>query len=150
MTENTPKLKICLHYSGMTEPQKANESDSGIDLTLMKVIEKREHIFFFDLGISVEPPVGFYTELYPRSSIYKSDFIMANSVGIIDADYRGIVQMVMRYIGTGNGLEEATKLIGQRIGQLILKKLEPITVEIVKNLNDTNRGIGGFGSSGKK
>lgn len=132
----------------MPVPEKAHADDSGLDLTVIKVIEKRDNIFFFDTGISVEPPKGYYTELFPRSSIYKTDFIMTNSVGVIDTGYRGILFLPMRYLGKGNGLEEAEKLIGTRVAQLILKKLEPFVVEVGEGLSNTERGANGFGSSG--
>ena len=132
----------------MPVPQKAHASDSGLDLTLIKVIEKRDGIFFFDTGVSVEPPQGYYTELLPRSSIYRHDFIMVNSVGIIDSGYRGILYMPMRYLGAGNGRQEAEKLVGTRVGQLIVRKLEAFTISIVDQLNETDRGENGFGSSG--
>ncbi len=142
------KLKIRFHYSGMSLPKRAHVTDSGLDLVLMKVIEKRDNIFFFDTGISVEPPHGYYTELYPRSSIYKLDFIMTNSVGIIDNGYRGILFMPMRYLGDKKGAEEAEKLVGQRVGQLILKKQQLFDMEIVEDLSESERGGKGFGSSG--
>ncbi|MBT4526896.1 MAG: dUTP pyrophosphatase [Deltaproteobacteria bacterium] len=132
----------------MPIPKKAHLDDSGLDLSLIKVIQKRDNIFFFDTGISVEPPTGYYTELVPRSSIYKQDFIMANSVGIIDQGYRGLIMMPMRYVGKGNGLSEAENLIGERVGQLILKQLVPFQIEICDDLSKTQRGEGGFGSSG--
>ncbi len=142
-------LKVKLHYSGMDTPQKAHASDAGLDLTLMEVVEKRAGIFFFDCGISIEPPAGYYTELLPRSSIYKHDFMMSNGLGIIDPDYRGRLFMPMRYLGRGNGLEEARALIGSRVGQLILRKLEPFEVQEVEEIKNTQRGEGGFGSSGR-
>jgi dUTP pyrophosphatase len=145
---NPPVLKVRLNYPGMKPPVKAHESDSGLDLTLMKVVEKRENIFFFDTGVSIEAPHGYYTELFPRSSIYKHDFIMVNSVGVIDTGYRGTLFMPMRYLGSGDGRVEAEKLVGQRIGQLILRRIEPYQVNIVADLDDTERGGGGFGSSG--
>lgn len=143
-----PELKIKCHYPGMPVPQKAHASDSGLDLTLIQVIEKRDNIFFFDTGISIEPPAGYYTELYPRSSIYKHDFIMTNSVGVIDAGYRGILYMPMRYLGDGDGKTAAESLVGSRIGQLVLKKLEPFEISITEQLSESERGEGGFGSSG--
>lgn len=143
-------LKIKANYPNMTLPKKAHFTDSGLDLTLIDVIEKRENVFFFDTGISIEPPEGYYTELLPRSSIYKHDFIMTNSVGIIDTGYRGILYMPMRYVGDGDGLTEARALIGDRIGQIILKKIEPFDIEVVSNLSETDRGEKGFGSSGTK
>ncbi len=145
---NPPVLKVRLNYPGMKLPVKAHESDSGLDLTLMKVIEKRENVFFFDTGISIQAPHGYYTELFPRSSIYKHDFMMVNSVGVIDNGYRGTLFMPMRYLGSGDGRTEAENLVGQRIGQLILRRIEPYQVEIHTDLNDTERGGGGFGSSG--
>ena len=144
-----PNLKIQCHYPGMPLPQKNHATDSGIDLTVMKVVRKRDNIFFFDLGISIEPPQGYYAELFPRSSSYKHDFIMANSVGVIDSDYRGVIMMPMRYIGEGDAVAEAEGLIGQRVGQLILKKLEPVEISIVDSINTTVRGDKGFGSSGQ-
>ena len=132
----------------MDSPKRAHSTDSGIDLTLIKVEEKRENIFFFDTGVSIEPPAGYYAELYPRSSIYKSDFIMTNSVGIIDDSYRGILYMPMRYVGVDDGLLEAKKMIGSRVGQLIIKKLQLVECEIVIATSETKRGEGGFGSTG--
>ncbi|MBU2512122.1 dUTP pyrophosphatase [bacterium] len=132
----------------MPVPVKAHSDDSGLDLTLIKVIEKRDNLFFFDTGVSVEPPPGYYTELFPRSSIYKTDFMMTNSVGVIDAGYRGILYLPMRYLGKGDGLSEAENLIGTRVAQLILKKLEPFEIEIVGDLSNSERGEKGFGSSG--
>ncbi|MDX2469750.1 MAG: dUTP diphosphatase [SAR324 cluster bacterium] len=144
------KLKIQLHYPEMPAPKKAHATDAGIDLTCMTIVIKTKDVFFFDCGISVEPPPGYYTQLVPRSSIYKQDFIMANSVGIIDQDYRGKIFMPMRYVGTGDGKKAAMALVGHRVGQLILKKVEDYQIEIVDSLSDTIRGEGGFGSSGSK
>ena len=73
---------------------------------------------------------------------------MVNSVGVIDTGYRGTLFMPMRYLGSGDGRAEAESLVGQRIGQLILRRIEPYQVEIVSDLDDTERGGGGFGSSG--
>ena len=144
------KLKIQLHYPNMPEPKKAHDTDAGLDLTCMDVIPKKEDVFFFDCGISIEPPAGYYTELVPRSSIYKQDFMMANSVGIIDSDYRGKIFMPMRYVGNGDGLAAAKGLIGHRVGQILIKKVEQYDIEIVSSLEETKRGEGGFGSSGTK
>jgi len=143
-----PVMKIRLNYPDMKLPERAHESDSGLDLTLMKVIEKRENVFFFDTGVSIEAPDGYYTELFPRSSIYKHDFIMVNSVGVIDHGYRGSLFMPMRYLGDGDGREAAEDLVGQRIGQLILRRAEPYRIQVVSDLSQTERGGKGFGSSG--
>ena len=82
-------LKICLHYPEMPVPSRGHASDAGIDLTAMAYEAKADHVFFIDTGVSVQLSQGYYLEVVPRSSIVKKDFIMANSVGIIDPDYRG-------------------------------------------------------------
>jgi len=143
-----PVLKIRLHYPDMAIPSRAHATDAGLDLTLMRVIPKRKDLFFFDTGVSVEPPAGYYTELVPRSSIYRTDFMMANGLGIIDAGYRGILYLPMRYLGRDDGAVEAEKWVGHRIGQLILRKLEPYDIDVVPALAESTRGEGGFGSSG--
>ncbi len=141
-------LKFQLHYPDMAVPKKAHNTDAGVDLTCMAVEQKGERVFFLDTGVSLEPPAGYYTELYPRSSMAKSEFVQANSVGIIDGDYRGRVLMPVRYLGSGDPLAAALALVGQRVGQLVLKKMENYEVQVVSELNNTQRGTGGFGSTG--
>ena len=110
--------------------------------------KKTPNIFLFDTGISIELSKGFYAEIVPRSSIINTDFFLANSIGIIDSDYRGRIFMPFRYIGDSNAEEEAQKLLHKRIGQLIIRKLEQCRIKIVKSLDDTDRGTDGFGSTG--
>ncbi len=149
MSQHNPlTLQIQLHYPEMAFPTKAHADDAGVDLTCMAVLPKGAGVFFLDTGISVEPPSGFYTELVPRSSICKTDFIMANSLGIIDHGYRGRLYMPMRYLGAGDGQTAAEELIGQRVGQLLLRRCEAFDIKVVAALGDTPRGAGGFGSSG--
>ena len=141
-------LKVCRHYPGMPLPARAHPSDAGLDLTAMAVKEIRPGLFSVDTGISIEPPEDCYCEVVPRSSIVKSDFLQANSIGIIDPDYRGRILVMLRYVGAGSGAEAATSLVGKRVAQLLIRRLEPIQVEAADNLSTTMRGAGGFGSTG--
>ena len=109
---------------------------------------KADHVFFIDTGVSVQLSQGYYLEVVPRSSIVKKDFIMANSVGIIDPDYRGRIFVPLRYLGEGSGEEACQRLLEQRIAQMIIRRLEPCDIEIVDELDQTVRGEGGFGSTG--
>lgn len=143
-----PCLQIRLHYPGMPTPQRAHPSDVGLDLTAMAVEPFSESLFFIDSGISVEPPAGYYVEVVARSSLSKTDFILANAVGIIDPDYRGAIRLALRYLGKADGAQAARELLGKRIAQLILRRREEVRVEFVAQLEDTSRGVGGFGSSG--
>ena len=132
----------------MPVPHKAHETDTGIDLTVMSIDKKTPNIFLFDTGISIELSKGYYAEIVPRSSIIKTDFFLANSIGIIDPDYRGRIFMPFRYIGNSNSIEAAEKLMHKKIGQLIIRKLESCRIKIVDSLEDTDRGAKGFGSTG--
>ena len=82
-------LKVRRHYDGMALPGRGHENDAGLDLTAMALETPRPRLFAFDTGISVEVDAGFYCEVVPRSSIVKTDFLLANSVGVIDPGYRG-------------------------------------------------------------
>ena len=141
-------LKICLHYPEMPVPSRGHASDAGIDLTAMAYEAKADHVFFIDTGVSVQVSQGYYLEVVPRSSIVKKDFIMANSVGIIDPDYRGRIFVPLRYLGEGSAEEACRRLLEQRIAQMIVRRLEPCDIEIVDELDQTVRGEGGFGSTG--
>lgn len=82
--------------------------------------------------------------LYPRSSISKTPLRLANSVGIIDAGYRGNLMAVVDNLSN----ESYTILKGQRLFQICGRFLEPIHLNIVEELSDSIRGEGGFGSTG--
>lgn len=142
-------LRVQRHYEGMPLPAKSHPGDAGFDLTAMGVKPLREGVFAFDTGVSVQVETGYYCEVVPRSSIVKSDFVQANGVGVIDPDYRGRILVVLRYLGTGDGAAEARALVHQRIAQLLVRRLEPARVEAADALDDTARGQGGFGSTGK-
>lgn len=98
-------------------------------------------------GLFVEIPVGYEIQVRPRSGLaYKKQITVLNSPGTIDADYRGEIGVIL----INHGLKEAVIEQGERIGQLVLNKIEQIKWESVLVLTDTNRGTGGFGSTGKQ
>ena len=130
-----------------------NEGDSGLDLFFPKDITLKygDCGVKVDLGIqceglddSTERNISYY--LYPRSSISKTPIRMANSVGIIDAGYRGNIIVALDHIDPN--VKEFTIQKGTRLFQICGPSLEPISMEIVGSLSDTERGNGGFGSTG--
>ena len=130
-------------------PTKAHPSDTGYDLTLIRVskdmsIPGFEKIIMYDTGIAVCPPDGYYTEVVPRSSLSKTGYMLANSVGIIDSSYRGSIKVVVTGDDSLGGLSLPFKGF-----QLILRKLEEADVVEVDDLDQTVRGEGGFGSTDK-
>ena len=88
--------------------------------------------------------VGFVGLLFPRSSVYKTGLSLCNSVGVLDADYRGEVKFKFNF----TDIEKAYK-VGDRIGQLVVMPIHIAFLEEVEELSDTSRGTGGWGSSGK-
>ncbi len=144
-------LKVQRHFEDMPLPSRGHPGDAGLDLTAMAMEMPRPKVYAFDTGISVEPPPGTYCEVVPRSSMVKTDFMLANSVGVIDPDYRGRIRVVLRYLGEAadGGRAEAEAMIGSRIAQLLVRRLEPVQVEAAEFLADTSRGPGGFGSTGR-
>ena len=133
----------------MALPTRDHPSDAGLDLTAMAVENLRPRVYAFDTGISVQISEGFYCEVAARSSIVKTDFMLANGVGIIDPDYRGRIRVVLRYLGESGGAEAAQALVGNRVAQLIVRRREAVRVEAAHRLEETGRGAGGFGSTGR-
>jgi len=100
------------------------------------------------LGISGEMtdeyvPISYYVT--PRSSIYKTPLRMANSIGVMDSGYRGEFKVPV----DNNSDEDYMITPGDRLFQVIHPLLIPFTTKIVENLSDSERGEGGFGSTGK-
>ena len=97
-------------------------------------------------GISVELPQNTFGGIYARSGIARKEGLApANKVGVVDCDYRGEVG----FIGESQNGNIVKIEKGQRIAQLIIKKNEDVELVQVDELSDTERGSGGFGSTGK-
>jgi len=123
--------------------------DAGYDLFAMNdVIVEPFKVSKIQLGVACEPFElnyhGYY--LYPRSSISKTPLIMANSVGIIDAGYRGEICGMVR--NCTSELYIVKK--GDKLFQLCSPDLKPLDITITANLSDSIRGENGFGSTGSK
>ncbi len=146
---NNMQLRVSYRLDDVPRLKRAYAGDAGWDLTGMLVEQWGESLFAFDCGLSVEPPAGYYCEVVARSSLCKEDFMLANGVGVIDAGYRGPILAVLRYLGTASSAKVAAdKLLGKRIAQLLVRRLERVQVVSKDSSTETTRGEGGFGSSG--
>ncbi len=139
----TIKIKTLKLFHSL--PKRATELSAGWDLfcpkdTLILASDQRT----IGCGFALEIPEGHFISLYPRSSIGKRGLIIPNSVGIIDEDYTGEIKVMLQNIGQVDQEIRA----GDRIAQMILMKYEPIGFEVVAEIKETNRGSGGFGSTG--
>jgi dUTP pyrophosphatase len=115
----------------------------------MKITEIKKELFpgtyMLGTGIKMEFPKGYYAHIYARSSLVKSGFIVTNSVGIIDNDYRGEIMAVMTKINPESKIED---LVGQFAIQLIpMQYIDDIAFARSKTLSETLRGANGFGST---
>jgi dUTP pyrophosphatase len=128
-------------------PVKAHQDDIGFDLTIIKhVKEISPCLHMYDTGIVVNPPPGFYIEIVPRSSFGKSGYILANSIGIIDPQYRGTLKVVL--LRVDSSLEPLQ--LPLKGFQLVVRKAEQCQlIEVDSPFGNTDRGNGGFGSTGK-
>lgn len=126
-------------------PTRAHEADAGLDLTATSV-NKTELYIEYGTGLAVAIPTGKVGLITPRSSISNKNMMLANSVGVIDAQYRGEIKFRFRY-GPDYKEKELYK-VGDRIGQLILLDINLEEAVFVEELNETTRGSGGYGSSG--
>lgn len=125
-------------------PSKTRVSDSGYDLTLIDIWKTIGETTFYDTGIRVKPPFGYYFMVVPRSSLSKTGYRLVNSVGIIDRSYIGSIKVALQKVDkTMPDIELPAKLM-----QMILMPVIHITPEIVDDFEKTHRGDNGFGSTG--
>lgn len=129
-----------------------NKDDSGFDLFVAEdtYFYPEESTKLVPLGIRCCPKFNSGYYLYPRSSIFKTQFRLANSVGIIDKNYRGEIKAAIDAIK----LTDENPIIlkkGTRICQLCHPSLQPMTITLIDDFEpykNTERGVGGFGSTG--
>lgn len=130
-------------------PTKAHATDAGYDLYADSVeVCIPDGLASYSTGIAVEIPEGYVGLVFPRSSIYKKHLMLSNSVGVIDSGYRGEVKAKFNLINDGSDMYEVYE-VGERIAQLIIIPYPEVVFEEVDTLSDSDRGTGGYGSSGK-
>ena len=137
------KVKIKKLHEDAVIPSYSKAGDAGMDLYSVRMDRDRKKNHVHYTGIAVEIPEGYVGLLYPRSSISKTSHFLRNSVGVVDSGYRG---EVMFKFGYGSNIK--TYMVGERVGQLIIMPYPQVEFEEVKELSDTDRGDGGFGSTG--
>ena len=130
-------------------PTYAKEGDAGMDVVATRIINETLDSITYGTDIAMEIPEGFVGLVFPRSSIRKTHLHLSNSVGVIDSGYRGELQATFKKIqGISNNALDNYK-VGDRIFQIMIIPHPPIEFKEVEELNNTERGEGGFGSTGK-
>ena len=139
-------MKVGICKTSKNIPEYSTRHAAGVDLVATSM--KKEGTWLFPIytygtDVKVEIPNGYFGLLTPRSSISKKRLMLANSVGIIDADYRGEIMLKFRGL-----LWFKPYKVGDRVGQLILMRKGLIEF-FSTDLSETERGEGGFGSTGE-
>jgi dUTP pyrophosphatase len=130
-------------------PTYAKDGDAGIDLVATSIISETPSQITYGLGIALEIPEGFVGLVFPRSSIRKTRLQLSNSVGVIDSGYRGELQATFSKITTTIENQKNDYKVGDRVCQITIIPYPPIEFNEVNELSNTERGEGGFGSTGK-
>ncbi len=127
-------------------PSKPNLSDVGYDLTILERVQIfNERTALYDTGLVISPPMGYYAEIVPRSSVSKSGYMLANGIGIIDPSYRGNLMIALTKV-----VDDTPELVlPWKCCQLIFRPQYQVMFEDNSDKNETKRGEGGFGSSSK-
>ena len=142
------KIKI-INKSKHVLPEYATNASAGVDLranTEQPITLKSLERVLVPTGLFIEIPVGYEAQVRPRSGLaFKNGITVLNSPGTIDADYRGEVKVILVNLSK----EDFIINDGERIAQLVIAKHEQAQWIQVDQLMETNRGAGGFGSTGK-
>ena len=140
------KLKV---VSEGFNPSYGTNQSAGIDLpciTEKDIVIKPGETKKIHTGIKVAIPEGYFGGVYPRSSTgVKRNLMLANTIGVIDSDYRGEIMMFIYNYGSSDQIIKN----GDRLAQLIIQPYQRFDIELVDELDETDRGEGGFGSTGR-
>lgn len=146
------ELKVSKLHDSAVIPFYATTGSAGLDLTAIDVEVTTSEVgesggvvsvYTYDTGLAFSIPPGYVGLLAPRSSIHKTSLSLVNSVGIIDSDYRGPVKAKFEVTRSGDPYS-----VGDRIAQLVIVQAPSLRLVEVDSLDDTQRGSGGFGSTG--
>jgi deoxyuridine 5'-triphosphate nucleotidohydrolase len=140
-----PECKFIKTGQHAVTPEKNNPTDEGYDITITKEDKKiSENTIRYDTELKFEIPTGWHIELYPRSSLSNSGYMLANSVGIVDMSYRGNLKVVLVKVNP----HAPDLVLPFKCVQIILKPSYHFLLKENNNITDTSRGDKGFGSSG--
>ena len=143
------KIKI-VNKSQHDSPEYATSQSAGLDLRANlaeEIVLKPLARTLVKTGLFIELPEGYEAQVRPRSGLaYKKGITVLNSPGTIDADYRGEIGVILVNLSE----EEFVIENGERVAQLVIAKHEQAQWVEVESLEETDRGAGGFGSTGVK
>lgn len=140
-------MKVTIQKTmNVADPARAHSTDAGLDLCVPEgqgCLVRPGAVYTIDLGVKVAIPDGYYGQLVLRSSAGKKGLTMPHSVGVIDSGYRGNLKVLVAALA-----EPVLVAAGERICQLVILPLPHVDVDAGVVDDSTDRGVGGFGSTG--
>ena len=156
----TVLVKVKRLHKDAVLPKKASDLAGGFDVTAVDIEMKGKDLAICNIGFAMQFPDDFKLTLVPRSGLTKTTWVLQNTPGLGDPDYRGPYQFRFRAIPNEIlcdsegimtlGYSEFPYKKGERIGQIYLERIIPTEFVEVDELDETERGEGGFGSTGNK
>jgi len=138
-----------INKSGFPLPQYETAHAAGMDLRAFvenEIVIKPLQRILIPTGLYIALPIGYEAQIRPRSGLaYKHGISIVNAPGTIDADYRGEIKVLLVNLSDTDFVVNN----GDRIAQMVIAKHETVSWESVTELNDTARGEGGYGHTGK-
>ena len=142
----TLDIKVKKLHPNAVIPSYSKVGDAGMDLTITSEIENTTFSVSYGFGIAMEIPKNYVGLVFPRSSVRNQELVLSNCVGVIDSGYRGELQATFKKT---NGLDSLKYKVGERGAQIIILPYPQVKMVESEELSNTERGDGGFGSTGK-
>lgn len=143
-SKSTINVNVKLLNENAVVPSYETDGDAGMDVTATHIISNTDTQITYGTGLAMEIPKGYVGLIFPRSSIRKTDLTLSNSVGVIDSGYRGEIQATFKKPMWDCNVYK----INDRVMQIIIVPYPQIKFNLVNKLSDSDRGQGGFGSTG--
>lgn len=148
-SETRLNIKVKLLKDNATVPAKAHKGDAGWDLCSAEAIELMPgETRLVNTGIAIEIPHGWYAQVKSRSGLGSRGIVV--TAGVIDSSYRGEIKVVLINSAPEGSKSSFTFNPGDKIAQMVFLPVPEVTFEVAESLGDTQRGEGGFGSTGNK
>jgi dUTP pyrophosphatase len=146
-------LKFIRLDSTAVAPTRGTPGSAGVDVTITRLKKVENGVHYFGTGLSVRVPEGCYSLLYPRSSLPKNGWMLANGVGVIDNDYQGeLIVALVRHNSYSDAQQRELPLKAVQLVVVNDPRVTKYEVELVDSAEfieeATKRGAGGFGSTG--
>lgn len=150
-TISNVNIKVKITDVNAILPRRATQGSVGYDLHILdELVMEPFTIYKIRTGLAFEIPPGYFMDIRPRSGLSLKGFVLVNSPGTIDSDYRGEIYILARFIPVGIDDLSLKLEKGSRVAQAVFLPVVSADFNIVSELESSDRGEGGFGHTGIK